>query len=164
MPYSGTVAALIASHKDHDAAELTGTLADLLAASVQALLAVWGDPLTAAPILVPIPTDRGAIRQRGFDHAGTLATVTAQRLGLRAGPLLRRAGLIEDQGHAAAAVRWQQQSGTMVARCCDRPVVLVDDVVTTGATVLEGRRALQAAGVAVLGVATVAETQRRFPA
>jgi predicted amidophosphoribosyltransferase len=46
----------------------------------------------------------------------------------------------------------------MVAKPLNRPVVLVDDVVTTGATLLEGRRALMQAGVEVIGFVTIAET------
>lgn len=59
-----------------------------------------------------------------------------------------------------AAARGSNVAGTMVSRPSQSPVVLVDDVVTTGATLREAIRALRAAGVDVAGVATVADADR----
>jgi predicted amidophosphoribosyltransferase len=75
--------------------------------------------------------------------------------------LLRAVRRVEDQAGLGAAARQVNLRDTMRARPHPGPVVLVDDVVTTGATTREAQRALEASGVEVVGIAVIAATQRR---
>jgi predicted amidophosphoribosyltransferase len=68
---------------------------------------------------------------------------------------------VRDQAGLGARARQQNLAGAFrVRRRLREPVVLVDDLVTTGASLTEATRTLRAAGVVVLGAATVAATQR----
>jgi predicted amidophosphoribosyltransferase len=79
--------------------------------------------------------------------------------------LLVPAGRVLDQSTLDARARAANLAGSMVARPTRRgsqaALVVVDDVLTTGSTVREAQRALEAAGLRVAGVATVAATRRR---
>lgn len=82
-----------------------------------------------------------------------VGTVTADQAGLHADARAANlSGAMRCHGGAARRVR---DAG--------RAVVVVDDVLTTGSTAREAQRALEAAGVGVRGVATVAATRKRVP-
>jgi predicted amidophosphoribosyltransferase len=113
------------------------------------------------------------VRARGFDAGLALARAAARRLpGARAGPLLTSTRRVVDQSGLGAAERQANLAGAFRLRT-PRPwsgdpvrplgtrVVVVDDVVTSGASLTEAVRALQESGVPVLGAATVAATVRR---
>jgi predicted amidophosphoribosyltransferase len=86
--------------------------------------------------------------------------------------LLRSARVAEDQAGLGAAARASNLAGSMTCprravtrrlrTATEAPplVVVVDDVITTGATVREAQRALEEAGVEVAGIAVVAATRR----
>jgi len=77
---------------------------------------------------------------------------------------LRTRTRVRDQAGLSAAERVANLDGAFVcarpAAPGDRPVVVVDDVLTTGATAREAQRALEVAGHRVIGVATIAATRR----
>ncbi len=79
------------------------------------------------------------------------------------GRLLRSRRPVQDQAGLGEVERAANLAGSM--RCLGSagpgPVVIVDDVLTTGSTVREAQRALEEAGVVPVGVATVAATRRR---
>jgi predicted amidophosphoribosyltransferase len=97
-------------------------------------------------ILVWVPGRRADMRRRGFDHAELLARTVAGELGLPARPVMTRLGRTPDQACLSRTARRRNLVGAFGARPCSGPVVLVDDVVTTGATVDVCARALLAAG------------------
>jgi len=149
----------IIAYKDRDAWQLTAPLGAALAAAVGAVAAGAGGPI----VIVPVPSSPATVRRRGFDHTATLAQWVARRRGCRWSPLLRRTAATPDQAGLGSASRRVAQVGTMAARpASSRPgspaVVVVDDVVTTGSTMIEAVRALREAGHTVLGAASIAHT------
>jgi predicted amidophosphoribosyltransferase len=136
--------------------------------------------------LVPVPSTRRAVRARGQDPtlrlARRAATSARRRLqetapapgpsrGLTGGvcclPVLRHARAVADQAGLDAPARTANLAGALrvpprvAGLVRGRPVLVVDDVLTTGATLAEATRALVAVGAHVLAVATVAATPRR---
>lgn len=111
-------------------------------------------------IVVPVPTSRAAMRRRGY----RVAELLARRAGLRPVRALRVMRTVADQRRLSRDERAHNVSGSMRAtrRLDGVPVTIVDDVVTTGATLAEAARALRAAGARVRGAVTVAATPRRF--
>lgn len=94
-----------------------------------------------------VPGPAAETRRRGFDHAEILARGVAHRLGLRPLRLLCRTGPRRDQAGLGARERRENLAGAFASRRFARPVVLVDDLVTTGATAEACASALLAAGV-----------------
>ncbi len=121
----------------------------------------------AAVVLVPVPTTRRSRRERGRDLVGDLARGTATSLAVAGveASVVRALRLVRqpaDQHDLGPAARRRNVARSMHAAHQPRgPVVLVDDVVTTGATLLEAARALRAGGpVDILGAAAVAAARR----
>jgi predicted amidophosphoribosyltransferase len=117
--------------------------------------------VTPGAVLVPLPSSRAALRRRGY----AVPELLARRTGLPVRALLRATGRAGDQRALGRIERARNVVGSVQARPAAagerRPVVLVDDVVTTGATLREAARVLLAVGVDVVGAVTVAATPRR---
>ena len=101
-----------------------------------------------------VPGRRRDILDRGFDHAAVLARGVASRLGLPRRSLLVRTGFREDQAALGRAERFSNLEGAFQARPVSEAVVLVDDLVTTGATAGACTRALLGAGATSVEVLT----------
>jgi predicted amidophosphoribosyltransferase len=171
-PYDDLVRGLVIAHKERSALGLSRVLADRLAQCVHALLQQDGSNLPVA--LVPVPSAAAAVRSRGYDATATLARLTARQLqgrhDVRAVPLLAQRSGVADQAGLDGAARRRNLAGALRV---DRPAlvarlraagtvtVIVDDLVTTGSSLAEAARALRAAGLPVLGAATVAATVRQ---
>ena len=163
--YDAGLRAALLSYKERGRAELAEPLGDLLARAVlaaQAALGALGAP-GAAYVLVPVPSRPAAIRARGGDPLLRLARVAGRRSRAPVEPALALRRRVRDSAGLDRAAREDNVAGAMRARApsgCARAVV-VDDIVTTGATVREACRALDEAGWQVLGAAVVAATPRR---
>ena len=91
---------------------------------------------------------------RGFDHAEVLAQGVAEGLGVPAAPLLARCGVQVDQAGLDRQRRWANLSGAFRARSrTTHSVLLVDDLVTTGATASSCAAVLKAAGASCVDLA-----------
>ena len=158
--YAGARRQAILALKEDGRGDLVAPLARALAVGVHRLLA-WGmveTPLT----IVPAPTRRSAARRRGGDPVTRMARIAGAAV---AGPpditvvqALRMRALARDSVGLGTSARERNVAGRVLLRG-KRPrteVVVVDDVVTTGATARESVRILQAAGLRVAAVLTIA--------
>jgi predicted amidophosphoribosyltransferase len=95
--------------------------------------------------IVPVPPAPPRLRRRGFDPAGELAAALAERLGTPLEPCLARRGGDHQVGRRRAD---RVGSPPRIHAVGESPasVLLVDDVLTTGATLGSAARALRSAG------------------
>ncbi|MFD4035431.1 ComF family protein [Streptomyces sp. NPDC058637] len=161
-PYENAVRAMLLAHKERGALGLAGALGGALASAVRAGAGQEGG---AAPLLlVPVPSARRATAARGHDPARRIALAAAAELRrggtpARVLPVLRQRRAVADQAGLGARERQANLAGALtVAAGCPRlldggGVVLVDDLLTTGASLAEAARAVGAAGHAGTGAA-----------
>jgi len=169
--YHGVVRQAVVAHKEESRLALTKPLGAALALAVMGLLA-GGDAPSKHVGLVPVPSRRAVVRERGHDpllRTTRAAVRSLRRAGVDASvrPVLRVSRHVVDQAGLDAAHRRANLAGAFVAAPRRRtPIdgwIVVDDVITTGATIEEAATALTTSGRPVLGAAVVAATQRRMP-
>ncbi|MFJ8668961.1 ComF family protein [Streptomyces sp. NPDC093600] len=154
-PYADAVRSVLLAHKERGALFLARPLGDALAEAVKAAAGPW-DAAGAGPLLlVPVPSSRRSVRARGHDPTRRIALAAAGRLrrsgrAARVIPLLRQRREVADQAGLGARGRLANLAGALEvvpggARLAGRGrVVLVDDLMTTGASLAEAARALRA--------------------
>lgn len=153
LVYDGVAARVIRALKEDGRTGLARPLAAGLSAAAQT--ASW----PPADAVVAVPTSRASMRRRGY----RVAELLARRAGWRTEPLLRLGRPTADQRALGRVERAGNVAGSMRARpCAGRRILLIDDVVTTGATLQEAARALRAGGAEVVGAVTAAATPRRL--
>ena len=154
--YAGARRHAIVAVKEHGRRDLVVPLARPLALGIHHLIewGVVGVPLT----VVPAPTRRSAARRRGGDPITRIAAAaTAAHPGIVVVNAVRIVGPVHDSVGLSPAARERNIAGRV--RLCAQPpgeVLLVDDVVTTGATARETVRVLRAGGVRVTAVLALA--------
>lgn len=147
--YEGA-APVVTALKNAGRRDLLGWLAPLLAARI--------DP-PPGTVVTWAPTGPARRLARGFDHAELLARAVARRWERRAVPLLRREPGPPQAGHTAVDRR--SNPSFRARRPAPASVILVDDVVTTGATLTAAARTLRRAGAATVTALVVARAPQR---
>lgn len=112
--------------------------------------------------LVPVPLHPVRLRKRGFNQAAVLAEAIGRLTGLACSDCLRRRGPGPPQVGRSRGARLAGPAGSIGARGPVPPVaLLVDDVVTTGATLAACAAALREAGTTALAAIAFARTPGR---
>jgi ComF family protein len=160
MRYGDASRKLILAFKHGDRTDAAPALAAWLARAAGGLL---GD----CDVIAPVPLNRWRLLRRRYNQAALLAQALARRAGKPvAVDALRRLRATPSQGGLTAAQRRTNVRGAFAVRprwadrIAGRGVLLVDDVMTTGATVEACARALRAAGAARVDVVTLARVVR----
>jgi predicted amidophosphoribosyltransferase len=161
--YADALRTAVLAYKERGRRDLAAPLSAVLAGALTALLGGVRDP-PGRVVLVPVPSNHAAAAARGGDHVCRLARRAAAPAGVRvARGAVGLARAARDSAGLGSAERVANLDHAMIARP-PRPglvAVVVDDIVTTGATLRETARALSEAGWPVLGGAVVAATPRR---
>ncbi|MDO5377827.1 MAG: phosphoribosyltransferase family protein [Clostridia bacterium] len=111
-------------------------------------------------VIVPVPTTRRRLRERGYNQAALLARHMGEELGMEVCEALSR----RDERAAQATLNRAERSRNLVGcmssggQVRGKRVLLVDDVYTTGSTAREAARALYAAGARSVGMFAAART------
>ncbi|MCM2575757.1 ComF family protein [Streptomyces meridianus] len=163
--YADEVRAVLIAHKERGATGLARVLGRALAVAVRAAMTERDCPL----LLVPVPSSRRAVAARGHDPVRRMAREAAGELrrtgrAARVLPVLRQRRVVADQSGLGARARRENLAGALETVPGARRllhgggVVLVDDLMTTGASLAEAARATGAEGVVAGGAAVVAAT------
>ncbi|MEU1370946.1 ComF family protein [Streptomyces sp. NPDC005803] len=153
--YEHAVRAVLLAHKERGALRLAGAVGRALAGAVRAGAGV--SPGEGPLLLVPVPSARRAVAARGHDPARRIALAAAAQLrrsgtSARVAAVLRQRRPVADQSGLGARERRANLAGALgVVAGGGRllaagRVVLVDDLLTTGASLAEAARAIDGAG------------------
>ena len=157
--YGGDLQRLVLAWKNGGMLHLGARIAPALDPAVRRLAAEAG---IDAPALVPVPSRRSARLRRGEDHTAELVRALA-RTGAGRALLLRARPTTAQDGQGARQrrtrrIRLDGRRAREAGRSA-RPVIIIDDVVTTGSTLRGMHEALTAAGMEVLGAVVVASAR-----
>ena len=155
--FTEDASAAISAFKEHGQFAIANQLVDrLVTPAVLARLKEFG-----ADVFVAMPSAAKSFAKRGFSPAEVVALALARhaRLPVQRGAL-RLTRTTQDQAALGIAGRAENLVGAMTASSAlaNRRVLIVDDIVTTGASVIEAARATEQAGAEVVGFFSLAET------
>lgn len=162
LDYRGPVRQMLNAFKDEGQRSLASWLAPALLASIEHAL-VTCPRTNQVPALIPVPTRRSSRRRRGFDHVELLGTAVARSDSqYRTRRVLRDTRSDPGSKYLNAEDRYARvREAFAVKRIIPSPgtpAILIDDIVTTGATAREATATLVLAGMEVVAVATIAGT------
>lgn len=140
--YSGSAKDLVSYMKYHPSASSAAEMAELMAKRLPFLE-------RDVTVVVPVPTTASRRRERGFDQAAVMAKGISKITGCRNATLLRRITKSHQVGSGRKARLEHMKDGFRIRNphlLQDKTVVLVDDVLTTGATLESAARTVNQAG------------------
>jgi ComF family protein len=152
LQYEGVVRRVILAFKEQGRTDVARALAQPLAAALASAAR------EEQPLIVTVPSSRSGYRRRGFDPVAVLV----RRAGYRPSRVLIAARPTRAQKLLDVAERAENRIGSLRARrdLHGQFFVLVDDVVTTGATVVEAVRAIRESGGTVVSAVALASTPK----
>ena len=167
LRYEKRVRRIILALKEHHRTDVAAAISRPLEAVLRQSMVAAVDRRTTAQgarariEIATVPTSGTSYRRRGYDPVAVLV----RHAGLRPSGVLATARRTIAQKSLDSVARAANLHGSMVAKrsLAGRIFVLVDDVLTTGATMDEAARAIRAAGGEVVGAVAVAFTPRLFP-
>lgn len=154
LPFAGRPREVVLNFKYRNRRQLAHHLAGLV---VNRLLASGLGPADV-DVVTWAPTSSARRHRRGFDQAEAVARRVALQLGVPCRRLLRRDGVAPPQTGLSRATRLHGPTFTASPAASGERVLVVDDVVTTGATLRSAAHALAGAGAADVIKAAVATT------
>lgn len=178
--FYGPLARGLTAYKDQDRRDLAAVFGPALRRTVDRAALAWNEPRRV--LVVPVPATRRARNRRGDvpldglvrvalrDGRARMSTsgVAGEPQVLTFARLLRTRGRVRDQRELTREQRAENVHGSMhvtgvreVGPSAWPPVIVVDDVCTTGATLAEAARALHTAGAREVVAAVVAATPAR---
>ncbi|GAB3605514.1 ComF family protein [Conyzicola nivalis] len=156
LDYEGPVRLAIIALKESGRTDVARALAVPLARAMSAAM-----PGAPGVETLPVPTSRSAFRRRGYDPLALLL----RRAGVPTAHELVHTRRAAQQKRLAVDERTRNRAGSLRAkrRLDGRRFLLVDDILTTGSTLLEAARAVRAEGGEIVAAAALAYTRKRMP-
>jgi len=153
--YSSIAKKILISSKEQGIERADSLIIEALDHSLRyALARDWAD------FLIPIPSRKSITRQRGRSYISDLTKELSQESSIPVADVLIHTRKIRDQSGLHSVDRFRNLEGALEAQMAPRGrALIVDDLVTTGATLLEARRALEAEGIEVVGAITACIAQ-----
>ena len=153
--YTSKTASVILAAKEGNNLNAIELLASAISQSIAFSIAELR--ISSEITLITIPSAPSAIRRRGRDHIKTLAEYVQKDLQLisikaQYAPILFQKKSIKDQSQLSSQQRMENTKGKFAVKSCEIPqgaVYLIDDLITTGASMLEGVRALSEAKITI---------------
>jgi predicted amidophosphoribosyltransferase len=162
VPYSPVARNILLAAKEQSIKSADQLVRSAMSAALQGLFQKY--PSCA---LVPIPSGPASNRRRGRDFINEMALLVAKDMGVGVLPILEHQRLVRDQSKLNIASRRVNLAMALSIRSeflgnySGEKVVILDDLVTTGATINEANRALTRGGFVVQAAATACVALRR---
>ena len=155
--YSPVVQKVLLAAKESDIKKADSLVSQAITHSIKNVLKE-----NSIDCLIPIPSRKGAARKRGRQFIQEMTTPASIEIGIPIISPISHSRAVRDQTGLHIEQRWNNLHRAFVVERGEgelRSALLVDDLVTTGATLLEAARALRYAGIKVIGAVTAAVAQ-----